>query len=217
MNTPFTFKHTKPSNMDPNKKYPAIFLLHGMGSHEDDLPQLVEDFKEQCHIFSLRGPITNPPGYAFFTIQEIGEPDRVIFDKVLVALQRFMLEAIEEYQLEPTKIYVLGFSQGAILAQTLAFSMGSLIKGVVALSGYLPEFVLTEYVKRSIDHMQVFISHGDYDYVIPSQWGIASKEAFEEYGAKVTFKQYPDGHGVTPDNLKDLTAFLALELQEEVQ
>lgn len=65
MNTPFTFKHTQPTTMDPHKKYPAIFLLHGMGSHEDDLPQLVQDFKEQCHIFSLRGPITQKPGYAF--------------------------------------------------------------------------------------------------------------------------------------------------------
>jgi len=66
MNTPFTFNHTQPTNMDPTKKYPAIFLLHGMGSHEDDLPQLVQDFQEQCHIFSLRGPITQHPGYAFF-------------------------------------------------------------------------------------------------------------------------------------------------------
>ncbi len=66
MNSPFTFKHTQPSNMEPHKKYPAIFLLHGMGSNEDDLPQLVQNFQEQCHIFSLRGPITQKPGYAFF-------------------------------------------------------------------------------------------------------------------------------------------------------
>ncbi|CAM5202834.1 hypothetical protein LSPH26S_03121 [Lysinibacillus sphaericus] len=54
MNTPFTFKHTQPANMDPTKKYPAIFLLHGMGSNEDDLPQLVQDFQDQCHIISLK-------------------------------------------------------------------------------------------------------------------------------------------------------------------
>lgn len=33
------------------------------------------------------------------------------------------------------------------------------------------------------------------------------KELFEQFGATVTFKQYPDGHGVTPENLRDLTAF----------
>ncbi|QSB10163.1 alpha/beta fold hydrolase [Lysinibacillus fusiformis] len=217
MNTPFTFNHTQPTNMDPTKKYPGIFLLHGMGSHEDDLPTLVQDFQEQCHIFSLRGPITQKPGYAFFTIQEVGQPDRAIFDKVLVALQRFLLEAIDEYQIDPHKVFVLGFSQGAVLAQSLAFVMGNLVTGIVALSGYTPKFVTEEYAIRSVEHLQAFISHGDYDYVIPSQWGMESKEIFEQFGATVTFKQYPDGHGVTPDNLRDLVAFLAQQLQEEIQ
>ena len=217
MNTPFTFIHTQPINMDPTKKYPAIFLLHGMGSNEEDLLQLVQDFKEQCHIFSLRGPITQKPGYAFFTIQDIGKPDRAIFDKVLVALQRFMLEAIDEYQVDPNKVYVLGFSQGAILAQTLAFTMGNLISGVVALSGYVPQFVTEEYSIRPVNNLQIFISHGDYDYVIPSQWGMDSKETFERFGADVTFKQYPDGHGVTQENMRDLIVFLAQQMQETVQ
>ena len=53
----------------------------------------------------------------------------------------------------------------------------------------------------------MLLYRGDYDYVIPSQWGMESKEIFEQFGAKVTFKQYPDGHGVTPDNLRDLVAF----------
>ncbi|QPQ35113.1 MULTISPECIES: alpha/beta hydrolase [unclassified Lysinibacillus] len=217
MNTPFTFKHTQPTNMDPTKKYPAIFLLHGMGSNEDDLPQLVQEFQGQCHIISLRGPITQKPGYAFFTIQEVGKPDRAIFDKVLIALQRFMLEAIEEFQIDPHKVYVLGFSQGAVLAQSLAFVMGNLITGIVALSGYTPKFVTEEYAIRTVNHLHAFISHGDYDYVIPSQWGVESKELFEQFGASVTFRQYPDGHGVTPENRQDLVMFLTQQLQENIQ
>ncbi len=217
MNTPFTFKHTQPTQMDATKKYPALFLLHGMGSNEDDLPQLVQGFQEQCHIFSLRGPIAQKPGYAFFTIQEMDQPDRAVFDKVLVALQRFLLEAIDEYQIDPHQVFVLGFNQGAVLAQSLAFVMGNLVTGIVALSGYTPKFVTEEYAIRSIEHLQAFISHGDYDYIIPSQLGIESKEIFEQFGATVTFKKYPDGHGVTADNLRDLVAFLAQQLQQDLQ
>ncbi|GLC88615.1 alpha/beta hydrolase [Lysinibacillus piscis] len=215
MNTPFTFTHTKPTTMG-EQKYPAIFLLHGMGSDERDLPPLVQDFKEQCHIFSLRGPVTQKPGYAFFTIQDIGQPDRDVFDVVLTALKRFILEAVEEYQIDPNQVYVLGFSQGAVLAQSLAFIMGSFLTGVVALSGYTPKFVTTDYAIRSVEHLQIFISHGDYDYVIPSQWGEESKELFEQFGATVTFKQYADGHGVTPDNLRDVQLFLAQQLQTTI-
>lgn len=47
----------------------------------------------------------------FFHYSRGRQPDRAIFDKVLVALQRFILEAIDEYQVDPHKVFLLGFSQ----------------------------------------------------------------------------------------------------------
>lgn len=206
MNSPFTFTHSAPEGKAG--KQPAIFLLHGMGSHEEDLPQLVTDFKDSHHIFSLRGPIVFDPGYAFFTIEEEGKPVRVVFDKVLMYIQSFIREAIVEFELDKEQIYVLGFSQGAVLAQSLALTMGNAIRGIVALSGYVPDFVKMEYHQQPVDQMNVFISHGEYDYIIPPKWGQESKEYFESLGAHVTFKTYKDGHGVTPENHQDLVAFL---------
>lgn len=206
MKSPFTFIHTAPQAVAD--KQSAIFLLHGMGSHEEDLPQLVQDFRDSHHIFSLRGPIVFDPGYAFFTIEEEGKPIRVVFDEVLSYLQSFIREAIVEYGIDEEQIYVLGFSQGAVLAQSLALTMGSEIRGVVALSGYIPDFVKEDYGKQPVDHLKVFISHGEYDYVIPPQCGKDSKEYFESLGANVVFKSYNDGHGVTPENHQDLVAFL---------
>ena len=206
MKSPFIFTHTAPKIV--TDKQPAIFLLHGMGSHEEDLPQLVQEFEDSHHIFSLRGPIEFDPGYAFFTMEEEGKPIRVIFDDVLTYIQNFIYEAIEEYGLDKEGIYVLGFSQGAVLAQSLALTMGEMIRGIVALSGYVPDFVKTEYRKRSVDHLNIFISHGDYDYIIPPQWGAESRDYFESQGANVAFKTYSDGHGVTPENRKDLIMFL---------
>ncbi|MBD7944249.1 dienelactone hydrolase family protein [Psychrobacillus sp. Sa2BUA9] len=206
MKSPFTYKYLPPKTITPNQ--PSLFLLHGMGSNEEDLLQLVKEFEGSHHIFSLRGPIVFSPGYAFFTIEEAGKPHREVFDKVVTYLHQFIAEAIEEYNLDQNKINLLGFSQGAVLAQTLAFTMGNVINGVVALSGYLPDFVKEEYRKHPIEHLNVFISHGDYDYVIPSQWGAESKEYFEEQGAKVTFKTYEDGHGVIPENQRDIVTFI---------
>lgn len=206
MQSPFTFTHTEPANTEG--KQPALFLLHGMGSHEGDLPQLVNDFKETHHIFSLRGPIVHAPGYAFFTIEEEGKPERQVFDKVLVYIQSFIREAIEEYNLDSERLTVLGFSQGAVLAQSLGLTLIPSLHAVVALSGYVPDFVKTEYALQSVENQQVFISHGDYDYVIPSQSGVESKEYFESLGANVTFKTYNDGHGVTPENQQDLVTFI---------
>lgn len=214
MNSPYTFKHIAPTATTNNQKPGAIFLLHGLGSNEEDLLQLVQEFKGQCHIFSLRGPITHRPGYAFYTFEEEGKPNREVFDKMIMITQSFILEAIEQYNLNIEKIYVVGFNQGAAVAQTLLVSMGSIIRGVASLSGFLPEFVKDEYRKRPLDHAKIFISHGEYDYVYPIGWSKVSEEFFKEQGAQVIYSTYSDGHGVSPENLQDLVQFIAEDLVE---
>lgn len=211
MKSPYIFTHTTPEGLG---KKPAIFLLHGLGSNEQDLLQLVTELKTQCHIFSLRGPITHKPGFAFYTFDEEGKPNRAIFDQVVQFTKLFIEEAIEEYNLDAEKIYVVGFNQGAALAQTLAVVMGNAIRGTAALSGFIPEFVALEYSKKVMDQSKIFISHGEYDYVYPVQWGEGSAAFFTDFGANVTFKTYPDGHGVTPENLQDLVAFIAQDLSD---
>jgi predicted esterase len=65
--SPFTFKYTEPKITD--KKMPAIFVLHGFRSNEEDLRPLVKSFEETHHIFSLRGPmVINPGEYTYHTI-----------------------------------------------------------------------------------------------------------------------------------------------------
>ncbi|MCM3359326.1 dienelactone hydrolase family protein [Psychrobacillus sp. MER TA 171] len=206
MKSPFTYKYIAPTTNGNDQ--PSLFLFHGMGSNEEDLLQLVKELEGSHHIFSLRGPIVFNPGYAFFTIEEEGRPERQVFDKVVTYLHQFIAEAVQEYSLDQSKISLVGFSQGAVLAQTIALTMGDVIKGVAALSGYLPDFVKEEYRKHPVDHLTMFISHGEYDYVIPSHWGLESKNYFEELGANVTYKTYEDGHGVVPENQLDLVNFL---------
>lgn len=210
MNTPFTYLHKAPV-MNTEKK-PAIFLLHGLGSDENDLVQLVDSFSTQCHIFSLQGPIQHRPGYAFYTFEEEGKPNRAIFDKVLKGIEAFIKDAVQEYNLDEQQLYVVGFNQGAAVAQSLAMVMGDMIRGTAALSGYLPEFAALEYSKKTMDHSKIFISHGEYDYDYPFEWAEHAVRFFNDYGTKVTFKSYPVGHGVSEQNLHDLIAFLSEDL-----
>ena len=210
MKTNFVFEYSAPEELD--KKKPAIFLFHGYGSDERDLLSLVEDFKETYHIFSLRGPITVFPGYAFWNFEENGSFVVAEFDEVLKSAQVFINEAIEEYDLDTKNIVLLGFSQGAMLAQSLALIMGESISKVVALSGYVPDFVKEDrYTKKSVKHLKVFICHGTDDMVVPYQWGEESSEYFKSLGADVTFKSYTSGHFVTLENVKDLIEFIKEE------
>ena len=208
MNSNFTYIHSSPQISDENKKYPALFLMHGMGSNENDLVGLVSSLKEKCHIFSLRGPISQPPGYAFFTIEGLGKPHRTVFDQVVQDLQSFIEEISNNHSIDSNQLFLLGFSQGAILTQSLALVMGDKIKGIVALSGYIPSFVKDEYAHQRVNKLNAFISHGEFDNMLPFEWGTASRDYFLEKGASVTFKNYPVSHGVAPENQRDLVAFL---------
>lgn len=214
MKSPYTYYYSTPASTEG--KQPAIFLLHGLGSTEKDLLQLVDSFQTQCHIFGLQGPIEHKPGYAFYTFREEDKPERAIFDKVITFTEAFIKEAIVEYNLDPTQIYIVGFNQGAVVAQTLAMVMGEAIRGTAALSGFMPEFVALEYSKKAMDNSKIFISHGTYDYVYPYKWAEQSAAFFTDYGTNVTFKLYEDGHGVTPENLQDLLSFLAEDLPKTI-
>ncbi|NLY80835.1 MAG: esterase, partial [Lysinibacillus sp.] len=195
---------------------PAIFLFHGLGSNEEDLLQVVGEIKDVCHIFCLRGPITHSPGFAFYTFEEEGKPTQEVFDKVIAVTRDFIVEAIDEFQLNPKKIFVAGFNQGAVIAQTLCVVMGNQIKACAAMSGFLPTFVKENYYKNEMNNIRIFISHGEYDFDYPIQWSEESRNFFEEYGAKVVYKTYPVGHGVSPENILDFNNFIMEDLIDTI-
>lgn len=208
MKSPFTFDYTGPKNQENGKLYPAIFLMHGMGSDEKDLPTLLAEIKDECHIFSLRGPIEQNQGYAFFTDEEFGKPVRLIFDKIVLHIKAFVDEAIQEYAIDANKVFLMGFSQGAVLTQTLALAIGGeRLAGTVVLSGYLPQHVKEEYGKHSVKGLPMLITHGSMDYVLPFQWGEESRDFFTEYNADVQFMPFEDGHGVTPAVQQEIIQF----------
>ncbi|WP_099353671.1 alpha/beta hydrolase [Fredinandcohnia onubensis] len=213
MNSPFTYELRHPSTIDPDKKYPALFLMHGMGSNEQDLLSLVRGLEDTFYIYSIRGPLTQPPGYAFFTIEGYGKPHREVFDQSIGQLTNFLDYASQYYPIDQERIYLLGFSQGAIVSMTLGLALGDRIKGIVALSGYIPAFVKEDYDIQPVDNLSIFISHGEHDPVLPFEWGVESKEFFERQGANVSFHSYPEGHTVSLQNYRDLNEWITFNLK----
>jgi phospholipase/carboxylesterase len=208
MNSPMVNEIRQPKEVDPNKIYPALFVMHGMGSNEQNMLSLVNGLEEEFYIFSIRGHLEQPPGFAFFTIEGYGKPHREVFDQAVTKLTNFIDYASEQYPIDSSQLYLLGFSQGAILSMTLGLELGERIKGIVALSGYIPGFVKDEYNVKSVKHMSLFISHGEMDQVLPFEWGVANNEYFQGLGATVTFKTYQEGHTVSLQNHNDYRKWL---------
>ena len=208
MQAPMIYELRKPKHIDQDKTYPALFLMHGIGSNEKNMLSLVDGWEDSYYIFSIRGHLPQPPGFAFFTIEGYGKPHREIFDEAVTKLSGFVEYASEQYPLDKSQLYLLGFSQGAILAMTLGLTLGEKIKGVIALSGYIPAFVKEEYKIMPVNRLDVFISHGEFDQILPFEWGIENDQYFRQSGASVTFKTYHEGHTVSPENHQDFMKWL---------
>jgi len=207
MKNQLTYELRTPEHIEPGKKYPVIFLLHGMGSNEQNMIPLVSGLEKELFVFSIRGPLQQPPGYAFFTIQGFGNPHRDVFDSAVTKLENFIEYAVENYPIDASEVFFMGFSQGAILSMTLGLKLGNRIKGIIALSGYIPTFVKEEYDIQSLDGVSAFISHGEHDQVLPFEWGVDAEAFYKQNGAASTFSKYPEGHTVSNDNFNDFTTW----------
>ncbi len=213
METEMIYELRRPKNIVPGEKYPALFVMHGIGSNEHNMLALVNGLEDSFYIFSVRGHLTQGSGYAYFTIQGYGKPHREVFDEGINKLANFIDYASANYPIDPEKLYLLGFSQGAIVSMTLAVTLGNKIKGIVALSGYIPQFVKEEYMINVGNHLSVFISHGEFDQVLPYEWGKENVDYFTKLGVPITFKSYQEGHTVSEKNLQDSKLWILNDLQ----
>lgn len=212
---PLSLEHLiRPSNLESGKP-PALFMLHGYGSNEEDLFSFAPELPGQLMVISLRAPFDlDPFGYAWYAIefdQDMGKwsddgQARESRDKI----RTFIGEAIEVYGLDPANISLLGFSQGTILGYALALSYPEMIKNLVALSGYINENILGEDHKgKDHAHLDLYISHGQVDQVIPVEWAQRAPDKLKTLGISHTYEEFPIGHGVSPQNFHSFKKWLS--------
>ncbi|EHS59667.1 esterase [Paenibacillus sp. Aloe-11] len=181
---------------------------YGKGANEQDMYGVVKPLSEEFIIIGIRGDIPMGEGFQYYELKSLGHPLREQFDWAIERLQAFVQYATDQYPVDPDKRYFLGFSQGAILSMSLALTLGNKLKGIVALNGYVPDFVKTEYALKSTEDVSVFISHGEYDSVFPVSIGHETAAYFQTRTLQCTFKTYPTDHGVSPDNQRDVLQWL---------
>ncbi len=203
-NLDYLYKEPQDSSSDK-----LIVLLHGYGSNKEDLFSFANHINTKCHIVSLEAPLDLPMGgnawYSINFSEEQGKWNDLNEGKKALKIIKENIE-FWKAKLKANEVLALGFSQGAILSYSLAFSYPELINSVVAMSGYFLED-LSSITKRN-KPFSIFASHGIVDNVIPLQWASDSVVKIDSEGNDITFKTYPVGHGVSPENFQDLQLWL---------
>ena len=196
------------------EKNPLLLLLHGYGSNEEDLFSFATELPDEYYVVSARAPYDlQPYGHAWYAItfdaeqNKFSDDNQAIESRDLIA--NFIDQLISELPIDSENVTLIGFSQGTILSYAVALSYPEKIKRVVALSGYLNEGILASgYENKDFSNLKMYISHGTQDQVIPVDWARKAPEALKNLGIELTFKEYPIGHGVSPQNFHDLKNWL---------
>jgi phospholipase/carboxylesterase len=198
-------------------KNPLILMLHGYGSNEADLFSFAPELPDEYYVISARAPYDLQYGsYAWYAINfdadqnkfSDNEQARISRDKI----SDFIDELASKYPINSTDVTLFGFSQGSILSFAVALSYPEKINKVVAMSGYLNlEIVADDYLKNNLSKLNIFASHGTVDQVIPVEWARKTAPVLEKLGINITYKEYPVGHGVAPQNFYDLKNWLLEE------
>jgi phospholipase/carboxylesterase len=195
-------------------KNPLLLLLHGYGSNEEDLFSFATELPEEYYVISARAPYDMMYGsYAWYAINfdadenkfsDIGQAQT---SRDLIA--SFIDDVVSSYAIDENNVTLVGFSQGCILSYAVAVSYPEKVQRVVAMSGYFNEEIATETFKNNdLSKLKIFASHGSVDQVVPVDWARNSIPKIKDLGIAVVYKEYPIGHGVSPQNFYDFRNWL---------
>jgi phospholipase/carboxylesterase len=195
-------------------KNPLLLLLHGYGSNEEDLFSFASELPDDYYVVSVRAPYDMQFGsYAWYAINfdadenKFSDIGQAKTSRDLIA--NFIDELIRNYPIDSKNVSLIGFSQGAILSYAVALSYPDKVQRLVAMSGYVnTEIAIDDFENNALHKLKIFASHGTVDQVIPVEWARKSIPVLENLGIEVIYKEYPIGHGVSPQNFYDFKNWL---------
>jgi predicted esterase len=141
-----------PQGYQSTKPAPLAVMLHGAGGNAQNGMSLLQVLSDATGIILL-APASRRDSWDIIVFDRYG-PDVAFIDQALTRV-------FEEYAVDPARLAIGGFSDGASYALSLGLNNGDLFTHVIAFS---PGFAMpAEYHGKP----QIYISHGIHDRVLP--------------------------------------------------
>lgn len=202
----------------------CVIWLHGLGADRYDFLPVAEALQQRLHStrFVLpqapTRPVTINGGWSMPSWYDIlaMSPARAINHEELEASAQQVIRLIEAQRdsgIDPARIILAGFSQGgAVVLHTAFLRWRGPLGGIIALSTYAPTFTESPAFSAEALHYPVLCLHGSRDEVVPSAMGRAAYQCLHDAGINTTWRDYPMGHEVLPEEIHDIGEWLATHL-----
>src|SRR3712207_4959386 len=121
-----SLKHLVRPPAQPRVTPPLLLLQHGVGSNEHDLFSLAPQLDDRLMILSVRAPNVRAPGsYAWFEVAFTPQGPVINPQQAEASRQtliQFIQQAAQGYGTDPKQVYLMGFSQSAIMSASVALT-----------------------------------------------------------------------------------------------
>ena len=209
-----------PPGSDPGRSVPLLIALHGYEGNKESMMRLARAVNERDWLIAApQGP------YQFLAARrpEQGEP-RVGFGWLTpyraaesVALHhRNLLDLIEDvagqFNLDRSKLFLMGFSQAVGANYRFVFSHPNLIRGVVAVCGGIPgNFQTGPYDSSATDVLHIATTADEF---YPLERARTFPAALAERARAVEFLTYEGGHVFPREALPAINEWLLARVRE---
>jgi predicted esterase len=185
----------------------VIILVHGRGATAQSMFSLGELFADEfTTLLAPQAQANTWYPYSFMAEESMNQP---YLDSALTLLDD-TVQRLKNQGFEESDLVLVGFSQGACLSLEFAARSGYAFKLVAGLSGGLigEELQLERYAS-DLSHQTIYLGCSDVDFHIPVERVHETASIFEERGAKVDKRIYPNmGHHVNDDEVNAIQQIL---------
>jgi phospholipase/carboxylesterase len=181
-----------PAGVGERRPAPLMLLLHGAGGNARNTVNLLRGHADKFGMILL---VPDSRGVTWDVIEGGYGPDVAYIDRALEKI-------FDSYNVDPSRVAVGGFSDGASYALSLGATNGDLFTHVVAFS---PGFMAPASRHGS---PALFISHGTQDRVLPidsCSRRIVPRVKGEGY--KVLYREFEGPHAVPPEIAAEAVAW----------
>jgi phospholipase/carboxylesterase len=190
---------------------PLVIVMHGRGSHENDLPGLFPYLPTGAVYASLRAPRVSPApivdGFEWFTSDVAASPTLGGIGRAADAVLAW-LGRVQASVGAPSAVAVMGFSQGGAMATHLLRLEPERFVAAVNLSGFSIPGELPGDAWLAGHKPPLFWGRDPADPVLPPV-ALERTDAFVPGHFSVTDAPYPGiGHSISTEELDDVSAFL---------